>query len=214
MGTRVLRAVLIVAAACCLAPSVLTGASYKFTSTWKPADAGPLNFSGKKVAALVITTDDNLRMSAEEALKREITARGPIGVATYTLVPREELRDKDRAREWFERAHVEGVVTLRIVSVDKELSYGAVVWSSGYYGNYWNFYDASWNSVYAIGTPIGKPRQDTRLAVETLLYRVADARLLWAGVSETTNPRDVGSYMKGLSAAVGKQLQKDGLIKK
>jgi hypothetical protein len=210
---RVVRAVFVVAA-CCLAVPALSGASHKFTSTWKPVDATPLSFSGKKVAALVITTDDNLRMSAEEALKREITARGPIGVATYTLVPREELRDKDRARGWFERSGVEGVVTLRVVSVDKELSYGAVVWSSGYYGNYWNFYDASWNSVYAIGTPIGKPRQDTRLAVETLIYRVPDAKLLWAGVSETTNPKDVGSFMKGFASAVGEQLKKAGLVKK
>ena len=85
--------VLLAAILCGVPPSILSAASYKFKSTWKAPGAGPLNFAGKKVAALVITNDDNLRVSAEEALKREISARGPVGVAAYTLVPKEELRE-------------------------------------------------------------------------------------------------------------------------
>jgi len=50
--------------------------------------------------------------------------------------------------------------------------------------------------------------------VETLLYRVSDATLLWASVSETTNPKDAGTFMKGLATAVVKELQKDGLVSK
>ena len=188
----------------------LTAASYTFTSTWKAPGTGPLNFAGKKVAALVITDDDNLRMSAEAALAREITARGPRGVAAYTVIPREELTDKEKARGWFERTGVEGVVAMRIVGVDKSRSYSAVVWSSGYYGNFWDYYGTGWATV----TPIGKGRVDTTLAVETLLYRVSDATLLWASVSQTTNPKDAGTYMKGLVNAVVKELQKEGLVRK
>jgi hypothetical protein len=185
-------------------------AAPRFTSTWKAPGAGPLNFTGKKVAALVFTTDDALRMSAEEALAREITARGPTGVAAYRLIPREELADKDKAKGWFERSAVEGVVAMRIVGVDKATSYSAVVWSSGYYGNFWDYYGTGWATV----TPIGKGRVDTTLAVETLLYRVADATLLWASISETTNPKDAGTFMKGLVDASVKELQKQGLVGK
>ncbi len=185
-------------------------ASHTFTSTWKVPGTGPLNFAGKRVAALVITADDSLRMSAEEALAREITARGPKGVAAYTLIPREELADKDKAKAWFERTAVEGVVAMRIVGVDKSTSYSAVVWSSGHYGNFWDYYGNGWATV----TPIGDGSVDTTLAVETLLYQVSDARLLWAGVSETTNPKDAGTFMKGLVNAVAKELQKEGLVSK
>ena len=188
----------------------LVAAQPRLTSTWKAPGTGPLNFADKRVAALVITTDDALRMSAEAALAREITARGPKGVAAYTLIPREELTDKDKAKAWFERSGVEGVVAMRIVGVDKTTSYSAVVWSSGYYGNFWDYYGTGWATV----TPIGKGRVDTTLAVETLLFRVSDATLLWAGISETTNPKDAGTFMKNLVNVLVKELQKQGLVRK
>ena len=50
--------------------------------------------------------------------------------------------------------------------------------------------------------------------METLLYRVSDATLLWASVSETTNPKDAGTFMKGLVSAVVKELQREGMIVK
>ena len=197
----------VLAMACGIA---LAAADHKFTSTWKAPGAAPFNFAGKKVAALVMTTDEGLRMSAEEALAREITARGPKGVAAYRVIPREELTDKVKVKGWFERQAIEGVVAMRVVGVNKSTSYSAVVWSSGYYGNFWDYYGNGWATV----TPIGKGRLDTTLAVETLLYRVSDATLLWASVSETTNPKDAGSYMKGLVNAVVKELQKEGLVRK
>src|SRR4249920_1778329 len=97
--TLLFRVVLAIAV-CAVLPSAIAGASYKLKTTWKAPDAGPIDFATGKVAALVITPDMNLRISAEEALKREIQARGRSAVAAYTLVPREELTDKDKARAW------------------------------------------------------------------------------------------------------------------
>ena len=198
------------AAALTLFVAVVAAAEGMFISTWKSPETGPVSFAGRKVAALVIVDDENLRISAEEALAREISARGPNGVAAYRLIPREELTDKDKAKAWFERAAIQGVVMLRLVGTDTQKVYSAVVWSSGYYGNFWDYYGTGWATV----TPIGKGRVDTTLAVETLLYRVSDATLLWASISETTNPKDAGTFMKGLVAAVVKELQKEGLVRK
>ena len=93
-------AAFVMATACGIA---LAAADHKFTTTWKAPGAAPFNFAGKKVAALVMTTDEGLRMSAEEALAREITARGPKGIAAYRVIPREELTDKVKVKGWFER---------------------------------------------------------------------------------------------------------------
>ena len=57
-------------------------------------------------------------------------------------------------------------------------------------------------------------RIGTTLAVETLLYQVSDATLLWASVSQTTNPKDAGTFMKGLTNAIVKELQKEGMVSK
>jgi hypothetical protein len=41
----------------------LLSAAPKFTSVWRSSDAGSVSFAGKKVAALVISQDDSLRVS-------------------------------------------------------------------------------------------------------------------------------------------------------
>jgi hypothetical protein len=189
----------------------LLGADYKFTSTWKAPDIGALNFAGKKVAALIFTTDDNLRISAEEALAREITARGPQGVPAYRLIPREEAQDPNRAKSWFERSNVDGVVALRVVDVAKQTSSSVpMIWTAPYYSDFWSFYSYGWTTVYQFGGA----KQDVVLSVETLLYDVKQAKLLWAGVSETTNPKEAQIFITGLVGAVVKELQKQGLIRK
>ena len=76
-------------------------AAPKFLAVWKAPDVSQLNFAGRKVAALVITDDQSLQMSGEEALNRELTARGVSGVATYRIVPREELKNPEKAKGWF-----------------------------------------------------------------------------------------------------------------
>src|SRR5262245_65401612 len=79
-------------------------AAPKFLSVWKSPDVSRLNFAGKKVAALVITDEQPLQMSGEEALVRELNDRGVSGLATYRIVPREELKSAERAKGFFERA--------------------------------------------------------------------------------------------------------------
>src|SRR3954466_4630782 len=109
------RRVELMVCAVALATVVLGAASNEFLSTWKAPGAGEVNFTGRKVAAVLITDDDSLRVSAEEALAREISARGPLGVPAYRIIPREEVKKKDAAKGWFERAGVQGLVILRIV---------------------------------------------------------------------------------------------------
>src|SRR5262249_17971442 len=116
-----------------------TAADVKFVNVWKSPEVSRLNFAGKKVAALVITDDQPLQMSGEEALTREPSARNVDGVAAYRIAPREELMSAERAKAWFDRAGIQGVVALRPVSKDTEQTYSAVVWSSGYYQSFWGY---------------------------------------------------------------------------
>src|SRR4029078_1220402 len=129
-----------VAAALALLVTVVIAAENEFISTWKSPTAKPLAFAGRKVAAVVMVEDLSLQMSAEEALAREISARGPVGVASYRIVPREDLKDKDKAKGWLEGDGVKGLVFMKIVETDKQKVYSSVVWSSGYYNNAWDYY--------------------------------------------------------------------------
>ena len=190
------------------AGAVVYGA--KFKSTWKAPDVDRLNFAGKKVAAVVIGGDQNLQVSAEEELARLLTTRGAQGVASYRLMPREEMGDKEKVRAWFERAGVAGVVIMRIVSADKEITYSPDVWLTTTYANPWDYYAYGW------GTAIGgiNRREDMVVTIETLLFDLEKNKLVWAGVSEKTNPKGEQKVVKELAEAIVSELRKEGLVPK
>ena len=181
-----------------------------FLSTWKADGVTRIDFTGRKVAAVLITDDNSLRVPAEEALARELTARGPVGVPAYRIIPKEELTKKDAAKGWFERAGVAGLVVLRPVKTETEKVYSSAVFVSGYYNYAWDYWGYGWANV----VPIGKGRDQRTITVETLLYDLSNGTAMWAAVTRTTDPKDVQSYVKGLATDVVKRLEKDGLVTK
>jgi len=193
--------------------AVATGAvvhAATFKSTWKAPDAGTTTFAGKKVAALLISQDNALRMSAEEALARQLVALGIQGVAAYRMAPREEMQDKDKAKAWFEKIGVEGVVAMRLVDAKTVTTYSPATWTTGYYTSFWGYYGYSWGAVW----DPGYQSTDTKVTVETLIFSVPGNKLLWAALSETTNPKGMDAFMKDLVTKAAKEVKKEGLTAK
>ena len=204
---RTMKAGLVVLAAA----SALGCASTNFQSTWKAPGAGPLNFKGKKVAALVISKEEGVRYGAEDALAREITARGAVGVPAYGAIPKELTQDKEKAKEFLAKAGVVGVVAMRVVGKDQEISSSpATYYASPYYSTFWGggYYGYGWTGVY----DPGYVRTDTIVSVETLVYSLEQDKLVWAGRSETTNPSKVGPFIQELTAKAASEMKKQGLI--
>ncbi len=187
-------------------------AATTFNSTWKAPGAQPLNFQGKKVAALCITKDESVRYGAEDTLAQEITARGAVGVSAYSLIPKELTQDKEKAREFLDKAGVAGVVSMRVAGHETEVnSTPGSYWGAPYYGSFWaggGYYGWAWGGVY----DPGYVRTDTIVYVETMVYSMAQDKLVWAGRSETTNPEKVGPFVKELTAKLAAELKKEGLI--
>jgi hypothetical protein len=192
-----------------LAATTLLSAAPKFTSVWRSSDAGSVSFAGKKVAALVISQDDSLRVPGEEALAKELIARGLQSVATYRIAPKEELQSADRARPWFERANVEGVVALRPVGRETRTTYTPAIWTSSYYSNFWSYYGYGWGTTYVAGST----SRDTVVVVETTIYSISRNQLLWAAVSETRDSKSLPGFVQELVKASVKEMQKQGLAR-
>jgi hypothetical protein len=210
MTTSTLRACASVVSALVLASVTAVLAKTTFSSVWKAPDAASISFAGTKVAALVIDRDDSLRVSGEEALARELSARGLEGVPSYRLVPKEELTSADKARGWFERAGVQGVVAMRVVNDEQRRTYYPGTWSSPYYTSLWGYYGYGWGAVY----DPGYTRDERIVSLETLIYSVPRDALIWAGVSETRNPKAAGDVVAEVVKEAVKEMRKQGLARK
>jgi hypothetical protein len=198
-------------AAIALASAALAGAaSPKFISTWKTTDLGPdRSFAGRKVVALLVSPDDSLRQSIEEGLADDLTARGLVGVPAYRIAPKEELRDPDKARVWFERAGAQGVVAMRVLDSRIERTYTPSTWMSGPYSSFWGYYGYSWGAMYVPS----RVDLDRIVTVETLIFSVPRNKLLWAGVTEHKNPKDARRLLTDLVKATAKRLRKEGFTR-
>lgn len=180
-----------------------------FSSVWKAPDAASVTFLGKKVAALVIDRDQSLRVSGEEALVRELSALGLESVAAYRLAPKEELESAERARGWFERAQIAGVVAFRAINDDRRRTYQPATWTTSYYQSFWGYYGNSWSAVYAPGYT----RDERFVSLETLIFDVRGNALVWAGMSTTENPKSGQAVVAEVVKEAVKEMQKQGLAR-
>jgi len=189
-------------------------ATTKFTSSWKAPDVQQIDFKGKKVAAVVINPHESVRLGAEGALARELVSRGVQAIPAYNLIPPNESRDREKAKALFTQAGIAGVVVMRALATEKELTYSASAggyWGSPYYGSLWGggYWGYGWGSVY----DPGYLKTDTIVHVETLVYDMKADKLLWAGRSETTNPDKVDALVQAVAAGAAAEMKKQGLIK-
>ncbi len=195
--------------------SALSCATTKLTSSWKAPDTGPLNFAGKKIVALVISDDQALRRQAEDTLARDLTERGVQGIAAYTIIPASDHGDREKAKARLQQAGVEGVVAMRVAGRNTELNYvpggvySTAMWNHPYYSSFWGYFGWGWGVV---SSP-GYLKADTVVTVETLIFSLPKDKLLWAAMSETTNPLDVVSSVRALTKEVAKRLKYEGLIR-
>ncbi len=196
-----------------LTVTLATAASTQFVSTWSNPKAGPINAAAVKMATFVISSDDALRLGPEETLAAELRSRGMDAVAGYTVLPGELAKDKEKAQEFLKSTGITGAILMRVVGYEKETRHQTVttsMYTSTYYSTFWGYWNQSWTTVYEIG-PRTSPR---RVAIETLIYSIEQDELIWAGESESTDPKDVRSFAKQLVDAIGEEMRKAGLVSK
>lgn len=188
------------------------GGKTKFVSKWSNPEAKPSNWDNEKVAAFAMTFVKASRLGAEDALAQELTRRGAEGIAGYKIVPQEVEKDKEKAKQLLKEAGVKGAVVMRVVNRSKEIyqSTGSLQYVGSYYPTFWGYWGYGWDAVYQPG----HITTDTVVSIETLVYSVEQDQLLWAGVSSTTNPKNVPEFIKELCDTAGKEIRKAGLVAK
>lgn len=183
-------------------------------SSWTAPDATPFRLRGEKVAAVVMVTHETTRHAAEDALARQLSLHGAQGIPMYTLLPKAEPDNEAEARAAVEQAGVVGVVVMRPVSIEKNISSTPLTYSDPTYTEFWGgYYPYGWDSPWAPGAMYGgEMRTDMIVAVETLVYGLRENKLQWAGQSRTVSPRNVDRLIKDTAKQVTDELARLGLM--
>jgi len=150
----------------------------------------------------------------EDILAREITSRGAIGIAMYSIRPDVSATDTSLTRQALEAAGVKAAVVMRPISVDKQIVASPINYADGPYNGYWGaYYEYGWSSPWSMPSG-GEMSVDMIVEVETMVYSLTQNKLIWAGQSKTTNPEGIDRLVTQLASAAAKELQKQGLLKR
>ena len=175
--------------------------STRLTSTWRDPALGPMQF--RQVAGIALSSDSTVRRLAEDEFVRTV---GPAngGIAGYALIPDEELRDRDQVRARLEGAGVDGAVVFRLVSVETQERWVPPT----HYQGMWSY----WGWAGPMVHDPGYLTTDQIIQVEFAAYTVRDARLVWAGRSQTFNPTSVERMIGEIVRLAVEELRREGLI--
>jgi len=193
-----------------VALSVCACSTTTFESKWRNPNARPIKLAGQKVVGLFMNNNPTLRRSAEDAMVRELNARGAQGVPAYTVLDDSEIRDRDAAKRKLESLGFAGTVVMRIVGSQNEYRYEpGTYWTVPRYRYFWGgYWSYGWSTVYEPGYVT----VDRVVKVETLVYSFAQDELVWAGISRTVDPKGIESFIGELASAVAGEMTKAGLL--
>ena len=196
------------------AASMLLGAACAtttFESTWKSPDARPLRLAGRKVVTVFVSRDPLLRRRAEDAMAREVTARGADGVPAYTFLSDAEIHDRDAAKAKTEARGFAGAVVMRIIGSETVATHvhTDAIWIGPEYRRLWGGY---WGAGWGAAWQPGYLSVSRIVRMETMVYSLEQDQLVWGGVSRTFEPGRIEDFIAELAVAVSKQMADEGVF--
>lgn len=175
-----------------LALAACASTSTKIVESWKAPEAGPLRFN--KVLALAILDNESTRSRAEDALKANL--QGVQAVQGYKLFAAGELADRAAVEERLRQQGFDGVVALSLAATEQKVG-----WTSSHVPL----------EAYA-WYPTEQMAIETTVMVEIKIYSLSEKKVVWAGISESFNPKDTEDLISRIVEAAGKEMRRQGLL--
>lgn len=184
--------------------------STKIVSSWREPDKEVTVGNLNKVLVLALFKDETSRYKAEDQIVKYLEGKG---VASYSYLKASFNENNEEAlRRKIKNDGFDGAVTMRLVDVDKEKTYTPGIGSSypNYYRNFSGYYYRSWSYF---SNP-GYYSTTKTYTVETNVYSIKEDRIIWTGLTETTDPDGVDKMTAEITKVVFKKMIKEGFINK
>jgi hypothetical protein len=193
-----------------VASVICSCSSTKITSSWREPDKTVVVGKLNKVLIVALFKDEASRHRAEDQMAGYLSGKGIVSYnyldANFNKSNEELLREKIKADGF------DGAVTMRLVDVDKEQIYvpGNTAYYPYYYRNFSGYYYRSW-SIYS--SP-GYYATTKTYKIEINVYSIKEDKIIWSGLTETTDPDGVGKMTEDVAQIVYRKMVKEGFIVK
>jgi len=175
------------------------------TDVWKDK-----TYQGKpqEIVVIMVAKSPDMRNLFEDRFSAELDARGNNAFQSYTIIPMEQLRDKEMVKSKIRNSGADTVLISRLVDTKTIESYrpGQIyAVPSAYYG---------WGGYYDIVFADYGYTGDVQVAyIETNLYDVKTEKLIWSGHSKTERTEGEQQLINAFIKVMIKKLSSAGIIK-
>ena len=165
-------------------------------------EPGPTMLNFKRTVAVFASTDESMRRSVEDQLSQLF----PNAMPAYRAIPNAAHVDKETILQQLRGSGFDGAIVMRVTNVSERVTYNGTYWGPAYgFGGYWGSAWASpYDPYYVNVTQI--------VSVETNIYSLKDDKLVFAALSETSNPSDAGKLIRSVMRHINEELRKNGMI--
>jgi hypothetical protein len=181
------------------------GPTTKLATEWE-APQKPEPF--EKIVAIAMSRDTIMRRIAENEFVKTLPkhAKTTEGLASYSVIPDAERDDVEKVKMRLREADADGVVVFRLVDANTQIYANQ---PGGYYTSFWGYY--SW-AAPVVFSP-GYMMSEEVIRIESLVYDVETAELIWTTITESTDPKSSQKVIDDVVRLALRRMKALGLVK-
>jgi len=162
----------------------------------------------QKIAVIMVAKSPDMRNLFEDRFSGELNARGNNAFQSYTIIPMEQLRDKELVKSKIRSSGADTVLISRLVDTKTIESYnpGMIYVVPASYYDWWGYYAV----VFA---DYGYTGNVAVAYIETNVYDVKTEKLIWSGHSKTERTEGEQQLITAFIKLMIKKLASAGIIK-
>ncbi|WP_149207692.1 DUF4136 domain-containing protein [Flavobacterium johnsoniae] len=193
------------------------GSNTTIVNSWRDPKITVAQEHFKKVLVVALVKDEASRRIAEN----RIAASNPIFKTSYQYLNETTKQlTQEQKLKILQDENFDGVVTMRLVSTEKETTYVPGSYTGMYYGGfdglYSGMYGYGFGNWYGMYSPAfydpGYYQETTYYMVETNIFSLKENKLIWTGTTRSDYVTDVGQTVDAIMQAVVKEMIKDGSL--
>ncbi|GAA3768878.1 lipoprotein [Flavobacterium ginsengiterrae] len=193
------------------------GSNTTIVNSWRDPKITVAQEHFKKVLVVALVKDEASRRIAEN----RIAASNPIFKTSYQYLNETTKQlTQEQKLKILQDENFDGVVTMRLVSTEKETTYVPGSYTGMYYGGfdglYSGMYGYGFGNWYGMYSPAfydpGYYQETTYYMVETNIFSLKENKLIWTGTTRSDYVTDVGQTVDAIMQAVVKEMRKDGSL--
>lgn len=193
------------------------GSNTTIVNSWRDPKITVAQEHFKKVLVVALVKDEASRRVAEN----RIAASNPIFKTSYQYLNETTKQlTQEQKLKILQDENFDGVVTMRLVSIDKETNYVPGTYTGMYYGGfdglYSGMYGYGFGNWYGMYSPAfydpGYYQETTSYMVETNIFSLKENKLIWTGTTKSDYVTDLGQTVDAIMLAVVKEIRKDGSL--